>query len=153
MVPGLRLSSALEIGPGVTILKGPCREEAMEFKVKFSGGMRVDADLGGLVVPTDQQGGAPTPFALFLASLGTCAGVYVLGFCRNRGLDVTGIELTQRMTNDPESGMVSDVEFIIHVPKAFPEKYHEALIRSAMQCKVKKHLEQPPRFTTRVEAY
>ena len=28
------------------------------------------------------QGSAPTPFATFLASMGTCAGIYVLGFCK-----------------------------------------------------------------------
>ena len=64
----------------------------MEMVIDFPGGARVDAHFGPHTVNTDQsprgggEGSAPEPFALFLASLGTCAGVYVLNFCRQRGL-------------------------------------------------------------------
>jgi ribosomal protein S12 methylthiotransferase accessory factor len=81
---------------------------------------------------------------LFLASLGTCAGIYVLGFCRQRGLPAEGIRLVQRMGFNPASGKLDRVDLDIQVPAAFPEKYHEALIRAASQCAVKKLLEQPP---------
>ena len=71
----------------------------MEMIIDFPGGARVDAHFGQYTVNTDQppQGGgdgsAPTPFALFLSSMGTCAGIYVLGFCRQRGLSTDGIRL------------------------------------------------------------
>ncbi len=125
----------------------------MEMTISFPGRARVDAQFGPHTVRTDQpaQGGgdgsAPTPFQLFLASMGACAGIYVLGFCRQRGLPTDGIRLTQRVEVDPASHMVSNVVMDIHVPPEFPEKYHAALIRSAEQCAVKKHLENPPRFT------
>jgi ribosomal protein S12 methylthiotransferase accessory factor len=112
----------------------------------------VDASFGSFTVRTDQpaQGGgqasAPTPFATFLASLGTCAGIYVLGFCRQRGLPTEGIRLVQRMEVDPLTHMTSKVALEIHVPSDFPEKYRTALIRSAEQCAVKKHIENPPKF-------
>ena len=50
------------------------------------------------------------------------------------------------------AGMVDQIDLEIHVPPTFPEKYRDSLIRSAELCKVKKHMEQPPRFliTTRV---
>jgi ribosomal protein S12 methylthiotransferase accessory factor len=83
---------------------------------------------------------------MFLASLGTCAGIYVLGFCRQRGLPIEGIHVVQRLSNDPLTGMVGQVTLEIHVPPSFPEKYHAALVRSAEQCAVKKHLESPPKF-------
>lgn len=124
----------------------------MEMIIDFPGGARVDAHFGPYTVMTDQspqgggEGSAPTPFALFLASLGTCAGIYVLGFCRQRGLPTEGIRLVQRMHSDPATGMLGLVELEIQVPASFPEKYHEALIRSANQCAVKKHLEGPPAF-------
>ena len=124
----------------------------MEMVIDFPGGARVDAHFGPYTVMTDQppqgggEGSAPTPFALFLASLGTCAGIYVLGFCRQRGLPTEGIRVVQRMHSDPASGMLGLVELEIQVPPSFPEKYHEALIRSASQCAVKKHLEAPPAF-------
>lgn len=124
----------------------------MEMIVDFPGGARVDAHFGEFTVKTDQppmgggEGSAPTPFATFLASMGTCAGIYILGFCRNRGLPTDGIRIIQRMQSNPMTGLVGKVEFEIQVPPTFPAKYHDALIRSADQCAVKKHLEYPPEF-------
>jgi len=124
----------------------------MEMQISFPGGARVDAHFGPFTVPTDQpmQGGgedsAPTPFATFLASIGTCAGIYVLGFCRQRGLPTEGIHLVQRIEPDPRTGLVGRVGIDIHVPEAFPAKYRPALVRAAEQCAVKKHFESPPRF-------
>jgi putative redox protein len=124
----------------------------MEMEISFPGGARVDASFGPYTVRTDQppqgggEGSAPTPFSLFLASLGTCAGIYVLGFCRQRGLPTEGIRLLQRAHSNRETGMVETVEIEIQVPDTFPEKYRESLVRSADLCAVKKHLEHPPHF-------
>jgi putative redox protein len=124
----------------------------MDIVVTFPGGSRVDAQLGHHTVHTDQpvRGGgddsAPTPFAVFLASIGTCAGVYVLGFCKQRGLPTDGLQLVQHVEADPQTGMVARIGLDIQVPPGFPEKYHEALVRAASQCTVKKHLEHPPAF-------
>ena len=120
----------------------------MEMIIDFPGGSRVDAHFGGFTVPTDQPpaAGAPTPFATFLASIGTCAGIYVLGFCQQRGLPTEDIRLVQRVHTNPQTGMVEDIELEIAVPPTFPEKYHGSLIRSAELCAVKKHLEHPPAF-------
>ncbi len=120
----------------------------MEMMIDFPGGSRVDAHFGQFKVATDQppDSSAPTPFALFLASIGTCAGIYVLGFCRQRSLPTDGIRIIQRMHNSPLNGMVERVELEIQLPSTFPEKYRDAVIRSAEQCAVKKHLENPPKF-------
>ncbi len=122
----------------------------MEMLIDFPGGARVDAHFDSFTIMTDQppQGGgassAPTPFATFLASLGTCAGIYVLGFCRQRGLPTENIRLIQRMDTHPETHMVEHVSLEIQLPSDFPEKYKTAVIRSAEQCAVKKHFEHPP---------
>lgn len=124
----------------------------MEMVVDFPGGARVDAHFGSYTVKTDQppmgggEGSAPTPFLTFLASLGTCAGIYVLGFCRNRGLPTDGIRIVQRIHTNSMNGMVENVELEIQVPPTFPEKYYPALVRSAEQCAVKKAMENPPAF-------
>jgi ribosomal protein S12 methylthiotransferase accessory factor len=124
----------------------------MEIAVTFPGGARVDALVGQHIVRTDQppRGGgddsAPAPFSLFLASIATCAGIYVLGFCNQRGLSTDGIRLVQRVAVDPRTGLVGQIGIDIQVPPGFPEKYHEALVRAANQCAVKKHLEHPPTF-------
>jgi len=122
----------------------------MDMLIDFPGGARVDAHFDGLTVRTDQppqgggQGSAPTPFATFLASLGTCAGIYVLGFCQRRGIPTEGIRLLQRMDPDPQTGLIGRISLDIHVPPEFPEQYRQAVIRAAEQCAVKKHLDHPP---------
>ena len=120
----------------------------MEMLIDFPGGARVDAHFGSFTVHTDQPpaASAPTPFATFLASLGTCAGIYVLGFCQQRGLPTEGIRILQRMHSNPFSGMVEKIDLEIQVPASFPEKYRASLIRSAELCAVKKHFENPPTF-------
>ena len=121
----------------------------MEMEIVFPGGARVDAHMGNLVVPTNQDGSAPAPFGLFLASIGTCAGIYVLSFCQHRGLSTDGIRIVQRVHSNPATRMIEQIDLDIEVPPDFPEKYHEALVRAANQCAVKKHLESPPRFEVR----
>ena len=124
----------------------------MEIVVDFPGGKRVDAHFGPYTIPTDQppqvggEGVAPTPFATFLSSIGTCAGIYVLGFCQQRGIPTDGIKIVQRMHTDQATGLVGQIDLDIQLPPDFPEKYKAAVIRSAEQCAVKKHLEAPPKF-------
>jgi ribosomal protein S12 methylthiotransferase accessory factor len=86
---------------------------------------------------------------VFLSSLGTCAGIYVLGFCRQRGLPTEGIRLVQRMGFNPMTGTLDTVDLDIQLPADFPERYKEAVIRSASQCAVKRLLENPPAIQVR----
>ncbi len=120
----------------------------MDIVVDFPGGARVDAHFDSFTIPTDQppSRSAPTPFATFLASIGTCAGIYVLGFCRQRNIPTDGMKILQHMETDPATHMVSKVTLDIQLPPGFPDKYKEAVIRSADQCAVKKHLAHPPAF-------
>jgi ribosomal protein S12 methylthiotransferase accessory factor len=83
---------------------------------------------------------------MFLASIGTCAGIYVLGFCKQRGLSSDGIRIVQQVSSNPGTGMVDRIGLEIQVPPDFPEKYRPSLIRAAELCAVKKHLEHPPQF-------
>jgi ribosomal protein S12 methylthiotransferase accessory factor len=123
----------------------------MELLIDFPGGAKVDAHFGNHIVKTDQpipgggEDSAPTPFALFLASIGTCAGIYVLGFCRSRDLPTEGIKIIEKVHSLP-TGMVDSIDLEIQVPGNFPEKYYDALIRAADQCKVKQTLANPPEF-------
>ena len=126
----------------------------MEMVIDFPGGARVDAHFGPYTVATDQPpmgggtGSAPTPFAVFLSSIGTCAGIYVLGFCNQRHLPTDDIRIVQRVFANQANGHIDTIDLEIQVPPSFPEKYYDALVRSAEQCKVKQTLENPPRFNT-----
>jgi putative redox protein len=118
----------------------------MEMEIVFPGGARVDAVMGDMVITTNQDGSAPSPFALFLASMGTCAGIYVLNFCLQRDLPTDGLRIIQRTHTNPLTRMIERVELDIQLPPGFPEKYRDAVIRSAELCAVKKHIDQPPHF-------
>ena len=123
----------------------------MDMIIDFPGGLRVDANFGPYTVATDQpppygSGSAPTPFATFLGSIGTCAGIYVLSFCQQRGIPTEGVRIHQSLEVNRNTGMVSKVKLDIQVPPEFPDKYKSAVIRAADQCAVKKHFENPPQF-------
>jgi ribosomal protein S12 methylthiotransferase accessory factor len=129
----------------------------MDITVKFAGGKRVDAHFGDRVVRTDQspahggEGSAPEPFQVFLASLASCAGVYVLGFCQARDIPTDGIELTQHHDFDAD-GRLSRVTMRISVPGDFPAKYVPALERVAAKCTVKRVIQDGPEFTIEASA-
>jgi putative redox protein len=120
----------------------------MEMIIDFPGGSRVDAHFGSFTVATDQPptSSAPSPFEVFLSSIGTCAGIFVLGFCKQRNLPTRGIRIIERIDHSRITGMVETIGLEIQVPAEFPEKYRDSLIRSAELCTVKKHLEKPPKF-------
>lgn len=117
-------------------------------QVKFPGGKRVDAVLGDQIIHTDQSpehggmGSAPEPFDLFLASLATCAGLYVLVFCQTRAIPTERLSLVQDQIF--EDGKLRGIRLSIVVPADFPEKYLDAVRAAASGCKVKKALSEPP---------
>ena len=121
----------------------------MEMTIEFPGGDRVDARYGGMTVVTNQDGSAPAPFDLFLASIGTCAGFYASRFCRQRGIPTEGMKITQRATVDPATHLIDRIDLSIELPPGFPEQYRDAIVRSAQLCAVKKHLENPPEIQVR----
>ena len=128
-----------------------------EMTVSFPGGKRVTAHCDGFDIATDQgtdsggEGTAPEPYDLFLASLATCAGYYVLKFCEGRAISVDGISIRQSWQRDDRKKLVG-VTISIRVPPGFPAKYHKALVRVANTCAVKKTLSDPPEIVTEVVA-
>ena len=119
-------------------------------EIRFTGGLKGQAQFDGLTVETDQPiasgggGAAAGPYDLFLASLGTCAGFFALRFMQQRGIDPQGARLRLSSERDPETGLAITVRIDLGLPPAFPEKYREAIVRAMDQCKVKKQLERPP---------
>lgn len=124
----------------------------MEMNIRFPGGLAVEADLDGFKVRTDQpapvggEGSAPSPFDLFLASIGTCAGYYALRFCQARGLPTEDVTLRLTAEKDPDVRRVTHVAIEIELPPDFPPRYREAIVRATDQCSVKKHLLYPPQI-------
>ena len=123
--------------------------------VSFPAGKRVDAQYKGFTIQTDQsrhgggEGTAPEPFDLFLASVATCAGVYVKGYCDAREIPTNGLELEMQVERDAEKHRVARLVLEIRLPEGFPEKHREAVVRAAELCAVKKHIQEPPVFEIR----
>ncbi len=124
----------------------------MEIRVYFDGNKKVNADFDGFTVATDQpqdaggDGSAPSPFDIFLASIGTCAGAYILGFCQKRNISLDGVEIVQKMDWNEEKHLVSKITLEINVPANFPEQHRDSLVKFANLCTVKRHLFEPPQF-------
>jgi putative redox protein len=124
----------------------------MEMQIHFPGGKRVTSTYKGFTVQTDQppseggEGSAPEPFDLFLSSIGTCAGVYIVYFCESRNIPTDGISLTLRFQRNEKSHLLDKIAIEIHLPPAFPRKYRKAVIRAAEMCTVKRTLSNPPEF-------
>jgi putative redox protein len=124
----------------------------MNIEICFEGKKKVNANISGRIIKTDQpieSGGndsAPAPFDLFLASIGTCAGIYVKSFCDQRNIPTNRIKLLQQMEYDNISHLVTNIKIEIQLPHDFPEKYKEAVINAANLCTVKRHLHNPPAF-------
>lgn len=122
----------------------------MSMTITFPGGVAVAASFKGFNVVSDQpaeNGGtnsAPSPFDLFLMSLGTCAGFFALRFCQQRQLPTEGMELAVDIDRNPESKRLNRVDITLRLPTGFPEKYRAAIVRATDQCAVKQALLDPP---------
>jgi len=130
---------------------------ALEIVVTHGGNKKIDATVDGFTIHTDQpkdDGGdssAPEPYALFLASLATCAGIYVVGFCQTRDIPTDKIRLVQDHQFDEKTGQLLGIDLRLEVPPDFPAKYHKSLIKAAKYCTVKRTLDEPPDMAVSVQ--
>jgi len=131
----------------------------MEMEIDFPGNKKVNASYKGFTIETDQpkneggDGSAPEPYDLFLASIGTCAGVYVVYFCEERGIDTSQIKMGLEFERNEKKHLVETVRIHIDLPSGFPSKYKAAVVRAAELCTVKRNIFDPPEFlvTARIQ--
>lgn len=127
----------------------------MEMIITMDGKAKVNAEFNGNLIKTDQpvhsggEGSAPSPFDMFLVSLGTCAGIYVKSFCDQRGIPTHNIRIVQKMEFDPIKRLIGKITIDIQLPPDFPEKYKDAVVNTADLCAVKRHLSDPPQIITK----
>jgi putative redox protein len=121
-------------------------------EVTFDGGKVITAHLNDHIIKTDQslksggQNSAPAPYDLFLASIGTCAGIYVKSFCDQREIPSENIRIIQTVKFDSLTRLPDTIKLEIQLPADFPEKYKTAVINAAELCAVKKTINNPPKF-------
>ena len=128
------------------------------YSIVMPGGSKVETTVRGFKISTDQpikaggENSAPSPFELFLASIGTCAGYYVAAFCQARGIPTADIGLTQTMLKNESTHLVEKIQLELSLPPDFPEKYRDAVVKAAEACTVKKHLASPPAISVSIKA-
>jgi putative redox protein len=121
-------------------------------EITFDGGKVITAHLNGHIIKTDQsvksggENSAPAPYDLFLASIGTCAGIYVKSFCDQREIPSDNIRIIQTVEFDSQTRLPGTIKLEIQLPADFPEKYKSAVINAAELCAVKKTINNPPKF-------
>ena len=126
--------------------------------ITSGGGKKVNAEYRGFTIETDQsvlgggEGSSPEPFSLFLASLGTCAGIYVYSFCQKRDIPTDNVRIVQTHHRREDGKGIGRVSLEIEVPQDFPEKYRNVLADAAGLCAVKKQIQNAPDFdiTTKI---
>ena len=124
----------------------------MEMIISFPEGQKVNAIYNGFQIETDQpkesggQESAPDPFSLFLSSIGTCTGIYILRFCQERNLSTEELSLTLQAHWNDKIKLVDTIDMNIKLGKLFPEKYKKTLIKVANLCTVKRQLQTPPKI-------
>jgi len=129
----------------------------MTMEIEFPGNKKVNARYRGFIIETDQareeggDGSAPEPFDLFLSSMGTCAGIYVVYFCEERNIDTTGLKMSLTFDRNEQTHLVEKVNIQISLPPGFPGKYKSAIIKTAGLCTVKRNILNPPDFLVTAE--
>ncbi|MEX1298622.1 MAG: OsmC family protein [Desulfotignum sp.] len=129
----------------------------MTMEIFFPGNKKVNAHYNGFTIETDQakaeggDGSAPEPFDLFLSSMGTCAGIYVVYFCEERNIDTTGMKMSLTFDRNEQTHLVEKVNIQISLPPGFPEKYKSAVVKTAGLCTVKRNILKAPEFQVTAE--
>jgi len=126
------------------------------FKVIFPGNKKVDIMFNQFTIKTDQSkdsGGeetAPEPFDLFIASLGSCAGIYAKSFCDARNLSTDQMHLLVDVIFKEGQKQMEQIHMVLHANQEFPEKYIKPIIKAMNGCTVKNQLHPDIPFLTEV---
>ncbi len=126
------------------------------FKVIFPGNKKVDVSFKNFEIKTDQtvkNGGdetAPEPFAIFLASLAACAGIYAKSFCDTRSISTDNMQLFLDVSFKKGQAYMEEITIRLQVNQAFPEKYIKPIIKAMEGCAVKNQLHPDIRTNTSV---
>jgi putative redox protein len=112
---------------------------------KFSAQNRTHAVI--IDQPEDNGGNdqGPTPPELFVDSLGSCIGVYVLAFCKNTGLDPSGMKIIldwEKASDKPSR--IKSISAKIDLPNTDVGPRKAALLKVAESCMIHETIKHQP---------
>lgn len=108
----------------------------------YKGNMLFESKVGNhtlsIDVPEDVGGRdrGPTPLELFVASLGSCIGVYVASYCEKNGIDDTGMTVEINFEKVSNPTRLANLKAIIRLPKGDCGHRVKAIEQTAMHCAV-----------------
>ncbi|MDP2981499.1 MAG: OsmC family protein [Candidatus Omnitrophota bacterium] len=120
-------------------------------EVKYIDGKKFSAQNRKHAVIVDQpedNGGndqGPTPPELFVDSLGSCIGVYVLAFCKNTGLNPNGMKIIldwEKASDKP--ARIKNINVKIELPNADVGARKAALLKVAESCMIHETIKHQP---------
>ncbi len=122
-------------------------------EVNLEQGFFFKAVCGGHEIFTDQheaEGGtdkAMTPAEIFVASLGTCIGVYAVRFCLRHNLPTDGLTVGLDWTVVKDPWRIGSIKAEIRYPHNISETEKKGLLRMAEACFVHESIVHPPEMT------
>ena len=125
--------------------------------IEYKGGMRFDVDVRGHKMIVDQppemkgKDEGPTPADLFIASLGTCIGVYVHWYCDKHNINHEGMKINlvwAKATTPP--ARIDMVEVNIDLPDGCPQEHKKGLINQAEKCLIHQTIKHEPEININV---
>lgn len=129
----------------------------MEMEISFPKNQQVKVSWENYEITTDQlvkyggDGEFPEPYKLFLASVASCGGYYLLKFCEARNIDHQKIKMKMVYSWKDKEKESPLFEIKIKVPEDFDEKYIIPLQKAVEQCAVKRAINSNPIFQIFIE--
>jgi putative redox protein len=122
----------------------------MKMEVELQKGFLFKAVYGNHEVFTDQHkddGGtdqAMTPAEFFVASLGTCIGVYAARFCQRHNLPTEGMKVSLDWTRVKDPARIGSIKADLIYPHPIGEAEKKGLLRMAESCFVHESIVHTP---------
>ncbi len=111
-----------------------------QLRVDYRGGMRFEIKARSHIMTVDlpkEKGGEDSgmhPPEVFMASLGSCIGVYIARYCQNAKLDSEGMSVGLEWSLSDDKTKISDIEVHIALPKADIGKRKNVVLEVARHC-------------------
>ncbi|MCD6404821.1 MAG: OsmC family protein [Planctomycetes bacterium] len=127
-----------------------------EMVITFPDGKGVEASYKGTVIKIGpwegwHEGSVPSPFDMFVFSLGLCGAANAFAFMTHRDIPLENTRIVLHRFTDREKRMITKFTFEVFLPADFPEKYRKAVVRAIEACSVKKHIVDAPEFIVEVK--
>jgi uncharacterized OsmC-like protein len=122
----------------------------VEANAKIIDKTKTVTEIDGLSVVADvpaEKGGSgdlPTPLQMWVAALLNCSIMTLRGFCENMEISTEGMELDFKGERDAKTGIYTNMEFTVTLPKGFPENYRKTVNSVIESCTVKKIMKNLP---------